>query len=64
MVLGSVYRSYGRLDALARHPYDKDVWIGAVGALHSLPPGVDAVVSLCRIDPTTSPPASRSSRSA
>jgi protein-tyrosine phosphatase len=37
------------MDALARHPYDDGVWLGGVGALRSLPAGVDAVVSLCRV---------------
>ncbi|CAJ1493844.1 ADP-ribosylglycohydrolase family protein [[Mycobacterium] kokjensenii] len=31
------------------HPYDEKVWIGGVAALHHLPDGVDAVVSLCRV---------------
>jgi hypothetical protein len=34
---------------IARHPYDDGVWLGDVGALRSLPEGVDAVVSLCRV---------------
>jgi len=37
------------VDALARHPYDEQVWLGGINALRTLPPGVDAVVSLCRI---------------
>ena len=32
-----------------RHPYDDGVWLGDIGALRSLPDGVDAVVSLCRV---------------
>ena len=32
-----------------RHPYDEGVWLGDIGALRSLPEGVDAVVSLCRV---------------
>ena len=32
-----------------RHPYDDGVWLGDFGALRSLPDGVDAVVSLCRV---------------
>ena len=43
------YPGKGALDALARHPHDDQVWLGAVGTLHALPAGVDAVVSLCRI---------------
>lgn len=45
------YSSWGDLSPLARHPHDDGVLIGAVGNLHSLPDGVDAVVSLCRIAP-------------
>jgi ADP-ribosylglycohydrolase len=33
-----------------RHPHDKGVWLGDVAALQSLPPGVNAVVSLCRVN--------------
>ena len=32
-----------------RHPHDVGVWLGDVAALRALPPGVDAVVSLCRV---------------
>lgn len=35
--------------ALVQHPHDDAVWLGNVAALKSLPPGVDAVVSLCRV---------------
>lgn len=31
---------------VAPHPYDEGVWLGDIGALRSLPEGVDAVVSL------------------
>jgi hypothetical protein len=34
---------------VARHPYDDGVWLGDIGAVRSLPEGVDAVVSLCRL---------------
>jgi ADP-ribosyl-[dinitrogen reductase] hydrolase len=34
---------------VARHPHDEGVWLGDIGALRSLPDGVDAVVSLCRV---------------
>ncbi|MGO9158016.1 ADP-ribosylglycohydrolase family protein [Mycobacterium sp.] len=34
---------------IAPHPYDDGVWLGDMGALRSLPKGVDAVVSLCRV---------------
>ena len=33
-----------------RHPHDDGVWLGDVAALQGLPPGVDAVVSLCRVN--------------
>jgi ADP-ribosylglycohydrolase/protein-tyrosine phosphatase len=33
-----------------RHPHDDGVWLGDVAALQSLPPGVNAVVSLCRVN--------------
>ena len=32
-----------------RHPHDDEVWIGGAAALHKLPAGIDAVVSLCRV---------------
>ncbi len=42
------YRGY-ELGVASRHPYDEGVWLGDIGALRSLPDGVDAVVSLCRV---------------
>jgi protein-tyrosine phosphatase len=33
-----------------RHPHDDGVWLGNVATPRALPPGVDAVVSLCRVD--------------
>ena len=33
-----------------QHPHDEGVWLGDVGALQGLPSGVDAVVSLCRVN--------------
>lgn len=42
------YTGY-RAGALAAHPHDPGVLLGAVGALRKLPDGVDAVVSLCRV---------------
>lgn len=33
-----------------KHPHDDGVWLGDVGALQTLPSGVDAVVSLCRVN--------------
>ena len=35
--------------APVQHPHDDGVWLGNVATLGSLPPGVDAVVSLCRV---------------
>jgi protein-tyrosine phosphatase len=32
-----------------QHPHDDGVWLADVAALQGLPPGVDAVVSLCRV---------------
>jgi ADP-ribosyl-[dinitrogen reductase] hydrolase len=43
------YSKYKGSGALAQHPDDDHVWIGGVDALAKLPPGVDAVVSLCRL---------------
>jgi ADP-ribosylglycohydrolase len=34
---------------LVQHPHDSGVYLGGVGVLHSLPEGIDAVVSLCRV---------------
>ena len=33
-----------------QHPHDDGVWLADVSALQSLPSGVDAVVSLCRVN--------------
>jgi ADP-ribosyl-[dinitrogen reductase] hydrolase len=33
-----------------RHPHDDGVWLGDVAALQGLPPGVNAVVSICRVN--------------
>jgi len=43
------YSSYKDTAVLARHPHDAGVWLGGVDAMESLPDGVDAVVSLCRL---------------
>ncbi len=43
------YSAYGDISTLVRHPHDRKVWLGAVGALDALPEEVDAVVSLCRV---------------
>ncbi len=43
-----------------RHPQDDAIWLGNVAALKSLPPGVDAVVSLCRVPTGTFLASSRS----
>ncbi len=39
------------IDSMApvRHPHDDGVWLGDVATLLALPPGVDVVVSLCRV---------------
>jgi ADP-ribosylglycohydrolase len=42
------YRGY-QTGVIVQHPYDEGVWLGDMGALRSLPDGVDAVVSLCRV---------------
>ncbi len=42
------YRGY-ETGIVARHPHDDAVWLGGISALRSLPDGVDAVVSLCRV---------------
>jgi ADP-ribosylglycohydrolase len=36
--------------APVRHPHDDGVWLADVAALQGLPPGVNAVVSLCRVN--------------
>jgi ADP-ribosylglycohydrolase len=38
------------------HPHDEDLWIGDVATLRTLPPGVDAIVSLCRANDDDLPP--------
>ena len=40
------------IDSLApvRHPHDDGVWLGNVATLRTLPPGADAVVSLCCVN--------------
>ncbi len=43
------YLQWAGRDVCVRHPYDDELWLAGVGLLHALPPGVDAVVSLCRI---------------
>ena len=52
------YTSYGDTDVLATHPHDSGVLLGGIGALRSLPKGVDAVVSLCRLGMSEVPAAS------
>lgn len=32
-----------------RHPHDDGLWLGDLSALQNIPPGVDAIVSLCRV---------------
>jgi predicted protein tyrosine phosphatase len=43
------YSKFKESGALAQHPLDDHVWIGGVDAVEKLPPGVNAVVSLCRM---------------
>lgn len=45
------YGRYPRVGVLGRHPYDDGVLLGGVAGIEDLPPEVDAVVSLCRVDP-------------
>jgi len=49
------YRGYAGTGARAQHPHDSGLWLGGVEALRTLPPGVDAVVSLCRVSPDDLP---------
>ena len=42
------YSGY-ELGVAVQHPYDEGIWLGDIGALRSLPDGVDAVVSLSRV---------------
>jgi ADP-ribosyl-[dinitrogen reductase] hydrolase len=49
------YSTYKDSNVLAQHPYDDHVWLGGVDALTSLPDGVNAVVSLCRLGNTEVP---------
>ncbi len=51
------YSPYAGTTALAVHPHDPDVVLGGVGALHSLPECVDAIVSLCRLGASEHAPA-------
>ena len=44
--------TYGAWDGITspvRHPYDDGVWLGTASSLGTLPPDVDAIVSLCRV---------------
>jgi hypothetical protein len=43
------YRGYPVSRSVVPHPHDDGVLLGGIGALRSLPAGVDAVVSLCRV---------------
>lgn len=47
---GLDYSWLGHLTAVTPHPRDAGVLLGPVGAVPTLPPEVDAVVSLCRVD--------------
>jgi ADP-ribosyl-[dinitrogen reductase] hydrolase len=43
------YSKFKESGALAQHPVDDHLWIGGVDAVAKLPPGVNAIVSLCRM---------------
>ena len=43
------YAYLGDVSTLIRHPHDDGIWLGAAGALDTLPAEIDAVVSLCRV---------------
>ena len=45
------YSHVGDTMMLAAHPNDPGVLLGGVGSFESLPDGVDAIVSLCRVGP-------------
>lgn len=45
------YSGYERVGVLGRHPDDPGVLLGGVAGLDELPAEVDAVVSLCRVNP-------------
>jgi ADP-ribosylglycohydrolase len=45
-----------------RHPHDEGVWLGDVATLGTLPPGVDAVVSRCRVQENELPLGRRADR--
>ena len=49
------YTYLGEISTLIRHPHDDNIWLGAAGALDTLPPEIDAVVSLCRVGPEQVP---------
>lgn len=49
------YSTFPDCATLAQHPHDPGVWLGGVDALDSLPDGVDAVVSLCRLGAEQAP---------
>lgn len=50
------YTSWGAASTCVPHPLVEGVWIGNALALDDLPPAVDAVVSLCRVGTTQTPP--------
>lgn len=45
------YRRWPTVGVVGAHPADDGVLLGGVAGLQDLPPGVDAVVSLCRVEP-------------
>ena len=50
------YHGWHPHDHVVAHPHDPLVLLGSVRALHRLPDGVDAVVSLCRLGVDETPP--------
>ncbi|ABM11942.1 ADP-ribosylglycohydrolase family protein [Mycolicibacterium vanbaalenii] len=44
------YRACRNVPRPVRHPDDDALWLGAAPSLHSLPAGIDAVVSLCPVE--------------
>lgn len=43
------YSSWPDRSVVVQHPHDEDVWLSGIDGLTTLPEGVDAVVSLCRL---------------
>jgi hypothetical protein len=50
-----VFEEDSLLADAVRHPYDSGVWLGGLGGLRPLPPGAEAVVSLCPVGDSQGP---------